>query len=137
MDPALQSLLTILGGFLAGSGGFWIYLRRRHEQRDFVEKLIMGLAHDKIVYLGIKYIEKGFVNKDEYDDLIRYFWEPYMALGGDGSAERIINLVKLLPLKPEHRQFKDTRAVVDALPPGADSVIEKINQGDDTFERNI
>lgn len=136
MDPALQVLVVALGGFLAGSGGFWVYLTRKYEHKDAVDKLIMGLAHDKIVFLGMKYIEKGFVTKDEYDDLFKYFWEPYQALGGDGSAERIIRIVDLLPLKLERRQEKEIRDIVERLEKGAKKVIDKVDNGEDDFERN-
>lgn len=119
---------------MAGSGGFWVYLRgkyeRRDKRRDAYVALIMGLAHDKIVYLGLKYIEKGWVNKDEYDDLIKYFWEPYSALGGDGSAERIVTLVKLLPINPERRQLHETREVVERLQKGAEQAINKLENGE-------
>lgn len=134
LDPSIQALFVALGGFMAGSGGFWVYLRTKYERRDKEREayvaLIMGLAHDKIVFLGLKYIEKGWVNKDEYDDLIKYFWDPYCALGGDGSAERIVNLVKLLPLNPERRQLPETREAVDRLPKGTNSVIDKIQRGE-------
>lgn len=136
MDPALQALAIGIGGFLAGSGGFWVYLTRKYEHKDAVDKLIMGLAHDKIVFLGMKYIEKGFVTKDEYDDLFKYFWEPYQALGGDGSAERIIRIVDLLPLKLERRQEKEIRDIVERLEKGAKKVIDKVDNGEDDFERN-
>lgn len=136
MDPALQALVVALGGFLAGSGGFWVYLTRKYEKKDAVDKLIMGLAHDKIVFLGMKYIEKGFVTKDEYDDLFKYFWEPYEALGGDGSAERIIRIVDLLPLRPERRQNKEIRDIVDRLEKGTKKVFEEVDKGEDDFERN-
>lgn len=136
MDPdALQALAVGLGGFLAGSGGFWVYLTRKYEKKDAVDKLIMGLAHDKIVHLGLSYLEKGWVSKDEYEDLFKYFWEPYKALGGDGSAERIVNLVNLLPLRPERRQNQQAREVVDRLHQGAETVIDRIKRGEDDFER--
>jgi hypothetical protein len=67
--------------------------------------------------------------------LFKYFWEPYKALGGDGSAERIVNLVKILPLKPEQREFPEVRTIAEALNKGSDQVIDKINKGDDAFER--
>lgn len=128
MDP-VQGLLSILGGFLAGSGGFWVYLKRKQESKNANTSLIMGLAHDKIVYLGMKYIEKGFVTKDEYDDLIRYFYEPYVALGGDGSAERIMQMVQILPLT-----LNDTR-ITDSLQKGADAMEQKIKEDGGPFDR--
>jgi hypothetical protein len=125
--------------FLASSGGFWVYLRNKYERKDrrreALLSLLMGLAHDKIVYLGLKYIEKGWVDKDEYDDLIKYFWEPYHSLGGNGSAERIVNIVKLLPIKPERREYRAARQAHDKLPEGTNKLIEMIERGEDDFER--
>lgn len=136
MDPVLAAFLSILGGFIAGSGGFWVYLTKKFQREDCVRQLIMGLAHDKIVYLGIKYVEKGFVTKDEYDDLFKYFWDPYKNLGGDGSAERIIRMVQLLPLTPERRGDTELRSATDKLVEGANKVIEQVEKGEDKFERN-
>lgn len=95
----------------------------------------MGLAHDKIVELGIRYIEKGFVTKDEYEDLFKYFWEPYSSVGGNGSAERIIGMVKLLPLTPERRGDPKVREAAEKLITGAQKVVEKVEKGEDDFER--
>jgi len=94
----VQLIGTAFATFLAASGGFWIYLKKRFETNDSSNKLLLGLAHYKIVELGVHYIDKGFVTKDEYDDLIRYFYDPYVALGGNGSVERIMRLVQRLPL---------------------------------------
>lgn len=135
MDPVIQGLVIAITGFIAGSGGFWVYLTRKYEKRDAVNKLIMGLAHDKIVFLGMRYIEKGFVTKDEYDDLFKYFWEPYQALGGDGSAERIVRLVDMLPLKPEFRRDVELRHLVDRLEKGTETVLDKVERGEDDLER--
>lgn len=89
----------------------------------------MGLAHDRIVYFGMKYIEKGFVTKDEYEDLIRYFYEPYIAIGGDGTAERIMSLVKMLPLTTDRSQ------IVDAVEKGTEAVWRKLEEEGTDFER--
>lgn len=61
--------------------------------------MLIGLAHDRIIYLGLKYIERGWITKDEYENLIDYLYVPYDKLGGNGSAQRIINEVKKLPIK--------------------------------------
>lgn len=98
MSQVVQVMVTALATFLAASGGFWVYLRKRSQEKDAGSKLLLGLAHYKIVELGLAYITKGFVTKDEYDDLVRYFWDPYVELGGNGSAERIMRLVQRLPL---------------------------------------
>jgi hypothetical protein len=123
--------IVAAGGFLASSGGFWVYLQKKYENKDCIEKIIMGLAHDKIVELGIKYIQKGYVTQDEYDDLFTYFWEPYHSVGGNGSADRIVAMVKLLPLTPERRGDPKVREATEKLISGAQNVVEKIEKGED------
>lgn len=103
MSPVLQALLTTLGGFLAASSGFWLYLKNRAEQRDRAQdsttRLLMGLAQTKIVHLGLQYIDRGYVTKDEYRDLRHYLYEPYIALGGNGTVERIMHGVERLEFR--------------------------------------
>lgn len=104
-SSVLEPLITALAGFLAASSGFWIYLRNRTQDRDTARnantQLLMGLAQNKILELGMKYIERGWVTKDEYQDLRQYLFEPYTQLGGNGTAERIMHAVERLPFRAE------------------------------------
>lgn len=59
----------------------------------------MGLAYDKITYLGLKYIERGWISKDEYEDFRKYFYDPYTEFGGNGMADRIMSEISKLPLQ--------------------------------------
>lgn len=63
----------------------------------------MGLAYDRVTTLGIAYIERGWVTRDEFEEYQKYFVEPYMALGGNGVAERIWLEVRTLPFRPHSR----------------------------------
>lgn len=83
---------------LAGAGGFWAWLERRSTRKSAMLQLLLGLAHDRIVHLGMGYIERDSITKDEYEDLVKYLWIPYSAFGGNGLAERVMTLVKLLPM---------------------------------------
>ena len=98
MHNAVQFFLMSLSGFLAASSGFWIYLRNRNVSKEANTRLLMGLAQDKISYLGMKYIQRGWVTADEYEHLRQYLYEPYTELGGNGMATRIMNAVDELPL---------------------------------------
>lgn len=106
-------------------------MRQKQKRKDANTRLIMGLAHDRIVQLGMKYIENGFVTKDQYDDLIRYFYEPYMALGGDGTAERIMALVQILPLTLD----QEKGMIASAVQRGADNIVRKLDAEGDKFDR--
>lgn len=66
----------------------------------------MGLAYDKITHLGMGYIERGWVTKDEYEDFRKYLYEPYKEFGGNGVAERIMLEVSTLPLK-KHSKYAE------------------------------
>lgn len=99
-----QTLVTILLA-LIGSAGFWGYLdarrarrEKKNDKKNANTRLLVGMAHDRIIFLGMKYVERGFVTKDEYENLNDYLYEPYAAAGGNGSAKRVMEEVRKLPL---------------------------------------
>lgn len=100
MTGVEQMFVTAMAAFMAASGGFWVYLRHRVAEKDAHTILLLSLSHYRIVDLGMEHINKGYVSKEEYDDLLRHFYEPYLSLGGNGSVERIMKLVQRLPLAP-------------------------------------
>lgn len=60
--------------------------------------MLVGLAHDRIIELGLIYIERGYVTKDEYENLHDYLFVPYEKLGGNGSAKKVMVEVDKLPI---------------------------------------
>ena len=102
MDPLIQTMATVFCSVLASSG-LWALIMKRSECKDAKTEMLIGLGHDRIVYLGMKYIDrhaqdgKG-ITQDEYEDLNKYLYKPYVKLGGNGSAERIMNEVDTLPI---------------------------------------
>lgn len=97
MDIWLAALTGIVTSAIASSG-FWAYLQKRDTRKDATNQLLLGLAHDRIVHLGMTYIERGSVNKDEYEDLIKYLYGPYSSFGGNGLAEKVMADVAKLPM---------------------------------------
>lgn len=89
MEPWFQIIITIFSSVLASSG-LWAYLSKRTENKDVKTEMLIGLAHDRIVYLGMLYIERGCITQEEYENLKVYLFEPYEKLGGNGSAKRIM-----------------------------------------------
>lgn len=84
---------------VAASSGFWAYIMRRLDKRDDQTVMLIGLAHDRIMDLGMKYIERGYITSAEYENLQKYLYEPYEKLNGNGSAERIMKEVCALPTR--------------------------------------
>ena len=97
MEPWFQIIITIFSSVLASSG-LWAYLSKRTENKDVKTEMLIGLAHDRIMYLGMSYIERGYITQDEYENLKVYLFEPYEKLGGNGSAKRIMQEVDKLPI---------------------------------------
>lgn len=98
MEPWVQMTVTIVSSVLASSG-LWAYLSRKSEQKDVKTEMLVGLAHDRIMYLGMQYIKRGWITSDEYENLKDYLYTPYHRMGGNGSASRIMKEVDALPLK--------------------------------------
>lgn len=85
------------------STGLWSFIsmlvQRYMERKSDYAMMMRGLGHDRICYLGECYIKRGCITRDEYENLVDYLYDPYRKLGGNGTAEKVINEVKQLPLK--------------------------------------
>lgn len=99
MDAWLPVIVAAAASVVASSG-FWAFMLRKSEVKSSTTRLLMGLAYVELTTLGMKYIERGGITRDEYEDFCNYFYQPYKALGGNGVAERIMNEVSNLPLQP-------------------------------------
>ena len=107
MNTWMQIILTSVTSILASSG-LWAYMMKRMDKRDVQDEMLVGLAHDRILYLGMSYIERGYITRDEYENLHDYLYAPYMKLGGNGSAKRIMQEVDKLPIKNHNVEVKNS-----------------------------
>lgn len=90
-------ITTIVCSVLASSG-LWTLLSKRMDKNNAEKELLIGIAHDRIMFLGMSYISRGYITKDEYENLYQYLYNPYKKAGGNGSAEHIMNQVDKLPI---------------------------------------
>ena len=98
MSQYFQMFFTILTSLIA-STGFWTFLYKVKSNNSKENVMLIGLWHDRIISLGMEYLKRGYIYEAEYDNLYNYLYMPYKSLGGNGSAERIIEEVKKLPIK--------------------------------------
>jgi len=102
MEIVKDLILPLVLALFAASG-FWTFIlyliQRKDQTKDATTKLILGLGYRQIVQLCIEYINRGSITKDEYEDLIKYLYKPYIDLGGNGTAEKLVDDVKKLPIK--------------------------------------
>ncbi len=100
----ISTTLSIVGLIFA-STGFWAFLtymiQRADKKANTDAQMLKGIGHDRICWLGQRYIERGYITKSEYENLHDYLYIPYKQLGGNGTVEKIMEEVDKLPFK-EH-----------------------------------
>lgn len=84
----IQNLITVITAVLS-AGGLWSYLAKRTRKKSDETQILLGLAQERIVALGKKYIKRGWIDHDEYHQFLTYLYFPYRNLGGNGMGEKI------------------------------------------------
>lgn len=97
MTELAQIIITVVSSVIASSG-LWAFLSRLADRKDVKTQMLVGLAHDRILFLGMSYIERGYITQDEYENLYDYLFLPYQKMGGNGSAARVMKEVDKLPI---------------------------------------
>lgn len=97
MNDILIIIITSVTSILA-SGGFWAYLQSRPKKEQAADKMLLGLAHDRIMYLASLYLSKGSITKDQYENLHKYMYIPYKELGGNGMIDKMMRDIDKLPI---------------------------------------
>lgn len=95
----MELIVTIVCSVMASSG-FWAIVQHFINKNDSSSKLLLGLAHDRIMWLGKSYLKRGFITVEEYENIVTYLYEPYLERGGNGSAKMIMDQVLKLEIRP-------------------------------------
>ena len=96
-EDVLQILIAIVTSVFS-SFCLWAFIQSRRDKKDARNELLVGLAHDRIIFLGMSYIERGEITRDEYENLHDYLYIPYQKMGGNGSAARVMAEVEKLKI---------------------------------------
>ena len=101
MSPWAQTMVTIVCSVFASSG-LWAFIlaiwQSRRKKNDAESRMVRGLAHAKIIEVGSVYIKQGYISLEDYNEFVKYLYEPYEALGGNGTAKKIYEQVAKLPI---------------------------------------
>lgn len=118
MENLQNFVVPIIIGILASSG-FWAFMERRTQKKTLQAELLMAIARDRIVRLCGGYLNRGWISQEEYED-VSILFQSYSAMGGNGSAKRImaqvdklptrrdVQLPGVLPIKPDDTVTGDT-----------------------------
>ena len=105
----IELIITIVCSVMASSG-FWAIIQHFIVKNDSSSKLLLGLAHDRIMWLGKRYLKRGYITVEEYENLVTYLYEPYIDRGGNGSAKMIMNQVMKLDIKANEIPKKEKKS---------------------------
>ena len=118
MTPFFQTILTAFLAALGSSGLMSIILykiQRRDHKKDKAEandsvqaKMLLGLGHDKLLYLTNRIVRRGRITLKERTNL-EYLYKPYSQLGGNGDCETgYKECIKLPTIDDEKAERLDT-----------------------------
>lgn len=103
METLVLPILTIVAGIITSlitSQGLWAHISEKSHKDSAESKLLRGLAHTRIMDLCEKYLDRGWITPEEYEDLMTYLYHPYLELGGNGTVKKIVdNEINRLPIQ--------------------------------------
>jgi hypothetical protein len=106
MDHDLTEMTVAIIAAVFASSGFWMFLQaftqKRSNKKSATVNMLLGLGHDRIVYLCKKYKAAGCVSVEDLESLYNYLYVPYLALGGNGTAKKYMEDVLALPTEAPH-----------------------------------
>ena len=82
-----------------GSTGFWSWLQNRNRKKSAEARLLMGIAYSEIINRCNVYLERGYLETNEFHELEHYLYKTYQEMGGNGTAEKLYNDVSKLKVK--------------------------------------
>ena len=63
MDPWVQQIAVPLAVAMLTSSGLWALVSKRADKNDAERKMLVGLAHDRIIHLGMAYVREGTLRR--------------------------------------------------------------------------
>lgn len=103
MSSELVIVLITAATSVVSSSGVWAYLQTRSKHNNAEARMIKGIGYTTFMSQCNSFLDRGKITPGEFTELTRLLYEPYKALGGNGSADRVYKLVSNLPMASESR----------------------------------
>lgn len=107
MSPETQMIITAIISALSSSGVMSLilyFIQRRDKKKEKAEanksaqsRMLLGLGHDKIVYLTDKFVRRGAITLKEKRNL-EFLAMPYFEAGGNGDGKIGYDACQRLPV---------------------------------------
>lgn len=104
MQEWLKAIIAVLGsvaaaGIAAAARRFSARRKRLKQRQDAVEEGLRGLLHDRIHERYYECEAKGFADVRDRENM-EQLYEPYHALGGNGTGTDLYDRLRELPTFP-------------------------------------
>lgn len=67
-------------------------------------RLLRGIGQLEIVFFGLQFKRRGYLTPDEYHTMKVEVYEPYVELGGNGLAKKMMDELEELPIQHEYTE---------------------------------
>lgn len=108
---AAEILSLVIAVF--ASTGLWQLVTKIYESKKKKltnsEKISLGVAHERLMFLGHTFIKRGYITPDEYETLHDYLYIPYKDMGGNGAAARIMHEIDKLPIQKDDGEIQNEK----------------------------
>ncbi len=98
METYIPLIVALIGS------GVWTFvlelIKMRREKCTVEKKMLLGLGHDVLFQRLSYYIERGYIDVAEMDN-IEYLYQPYILMGGNGTVRVLHDQVMQLQHSPE------------------------------------
>ena len=92
-----ELILAVIVAVL-GSNGLWAFLSSVSGAKSAKDRMILGLGHAEIFRQAEHYIRRNGITTDELEDLDKYLYKPYKDMGGNGTAQTLVEKCRELPI---------------------------------------
>ena len=84
--------------------------KQKDEIKDILKptnSMVLGIGYDRLIHICNKYIDKGWIDINELNDINKYLYTPYRELGGNGTAEMLFKKLEALPNTPPEKEAEN------------------------------
>lgn len=106
MPEWIPYVITAFATFISSSG-FWAYAQSRSGSNSAQLELLIGIGYFTIQEECIRHLQAGYISREQYNDIYHHLYEPYQALGGNGTAQKMMVDLGNLPMVPRQTKGKD------------------------------
>lgn len=108
--PIVQILITAVVGVVvpATCGAMRRSIKRQQQEDEAVREGVKAILHDRLYSAHAYYMAQGYCPLDDKRN-IRHIYEPYAALGGNGTGLTAYEDIKRLPTSPQEIKRRNVK----------------------------